>query len=187
MEVKKFKGDSYAKLINYAFKNNDAVMFVYREDGLSKDEIEKMNEVREKNNIDLGDSLYFKRKGSYWVHTKVGHEMLGYTDIKDPEGYQNKFEVCFYKNDEKLKKYILSNEDLYLWLSPKYPEDISFFRDGYCWLYSVAHEEYCDIYCRNKDEYEYLKSIGIEFYENNYRKIFESELYFEDYKKETQN
>ena len=33
---------------------------------------------------------------------------------------------------------------------------------------SVAHEKLCNIYCESEEEYEYLKSIGVEFYEKEY-------------------
>ena len=76
---------------------------------------------------------------------------------------------------------MLSNSDLYAWLNPNYPEDISFFKDGYCWLYSVAHEEMCDIYCESVEEYNYLRSIGIEFIDDKFIEISNNELYFENY------
>lgn len=87
----------------------------------------------------------------------------------------------FFNLSEDVKKYLLSNTCLYCWLNPKYPEDISFFKDGYCWLRSVSHEEICDIYCENEEEYEYLKSIGLRFLEKGFVPIPIDELYYEDY------
>ncbi len=68
-----------------------------------------------------------------------------------------------------------------MWLNPNFPEDIAFFRNGYCWLYSVAHEEICDIYCENEEEYEYLKLIGIEFVDDEFVPTPKAELYYEEY------
>ena len=70
---------------------------------------------------------------------------------------------------------------MYNWLNPNYPEDVAFFKDGYCWLYSVAHEDICDIYCTDENEYETLKEIGIEFYENKFEQTPKAQLYFEQY------
>ena len=47
-------------------------------------------------------------------------------------------------------------------------DNICFYKNNKCWLYSVAHEQICDIYCDSKDEFEYLKSIGVKFIEKQY-------------------
>lgn len=47
-------------------------------------------------------------------------------------------------------------------------EDLCLYTNEHCWLNSVSHENLCDIYCDSEQEYEYLKSIGIEFYEDHY-------------------
>lgn len=47
-------------------------------------------------------------------------------------------------------------------------EDLCLYKNEHCWLDSVSHEDICDIYCDSEQEYEYLKSIGIEFYEDHY-------------------
>ncbi len=49
-----------------------------------------------------------------------------------------------------------------------YLEDLCLYKNEHCWLNSVSHENLCDIYCDSEQEYEYLKSIGIEFYEDHY-------------------
>ena len=95
------------------------------------------------------------------------------------EEFNNLFKVYFYKFSDALKKYLLSNCDLYNWLNPKYPEDIAFFKNGICWLYSVSHEGICDIYVESEEEYNYLKNIGLEFLEEHYRDKFKEEIYLE--------
>ncbi len=82
----------------------------------------------------------------------------------------------------EMKEDLLNKRSLYSWCFPLSVEDISFFKDGYCWLYSVAHEEICEIYCEDKEEYEYLKSIGIEFWEKEFVPTSKEDLYFENYK-----
>ena len=87
----------------------------------------------------------------------------------------------FYRFSAEIKNYLLTNKNLYAWLNPGYPEDISFFKDGYCWLYSVAHEDLCDIYCENEKEYEYLKSIGIQFWDDEFVPIIKDNYYYKNY------
>jgi len=91
------------------------------------------------------------------------------------------FEVLFFKFDNPIKDYLLENCNFYQWLNPKYPEDVCFFKNGHCWLYSVAHEDYCCIYCETKEEFEYLKSIGIEFDEEEFAAPDKNRLYYEEY------
>ena len=46
----------------------------------------------------------------------------------------------------------------------------------------MAHEKICDIYCENEEEYNYLRSIGIEFEEDHFIPLSEKEkknLYYE--------
>jgi len=89
--------------------------------------------------------------------------------------------VYFYRFSLELKDYLLTNDNLYKWNNPHFPEDISFFKDGYCWLSSITHENLYYIFCRNDREYKHLKSIGIEFFEKKFIPTPKKDLYFEDY------
>jgi len=177
----KIENEVYEKLIDYAFNKCDAVMFVSRKDGFSDNKkMELDNTISDlKNNL---ENCFLKsRNGSYWVFSKVGYKRLGITGYSDPTGFDDLFEILFYKAVDETKQYLLTNKNLYNWLNPKYPEDISFFKNGYCWLYSVAHEEMCIIYCDSEMEYKYLKSIGIKFRENMFIPTPNDELYYEKY------
>ena len=85
------------------------------------------------------------------------------------------------KLGEPVKEYLLSNCDLFSWLNQEYPEDISFFKDGYCWINSVTHEEFCEICCENETEYNYLISLGLEDARKQYIQDTKEDLYYEDY------
>lgn len=90
--------------------------------------------------------------------------------------------ILFYKFDEDLVDFLLKNDNLYNWLNPDFPEDIAFFKDGCCcWLYSVAHEEMCVIYCSDKKEYEEMKNTEIKFYKKKFKPIPKKMFYFERY------
>lgn len=174
------KNDVYVKLIEYAFKKNDAVMFVARQDGFNTKQVENL-----KLTVNKVKSLFQKqalkyRNGGQWVFTSVGNKRCG-DDEDDPIGYDDLFEVMFFKTDNELKNYMLSNRDLYKWLNPNYLEDVSFFKNGYCWLYSVAHEDLCVIFCESEEEYNYLRSIGIVFWEEEFTPISKEEVYYEEY------
>jgi len=177
----KVENKQYEKLIDYASKKCDAVMFVARKDGFDQKQIKLLDKTFSDLKKELKNNFIKSRNGSYWVHTKVGNKQLGLTHFKDPYNFDDLFKVEFYRIDSTTKKYLLTNKNMYNWLNPKYPEDLSFFSKGYCWLYSVAHEEICYIYCENEIEYEYLKSIGIEFVDDKYIPTKREDLYYEKY------
>lgn len=47
---------------------------------------------------------------------------------------------------------------LYSWLSPEYPEDLSFFRDGYCWFATCSHERLAWL-CAEKHEVQCIQEV----------------------------
>lgn len=89
--------------------------------------------------------------------------------LKKENGNANYNIISYYFNlNEKIidclkKKQIIPN-----WQYPETFEDIAFFKkNGLCWMWSTSHEEMYEICFQENDrnEYEYLKSIGVEFVE----------------------
>lgn len=73
-----------------------------------------------------------------------------------------------FKINDEIKQVILNVDNLFDWCFPNTLEDLSFLRNGNYLMFSVAHEKICEIYCENEEEYEYFKSIGITFSDNDY-------------------
>lgn len=175
MEVKnEIKGELYEKFMRYAFKKCDAVMFVFSRVGYEGEELSVMEKNAQIVKDKLKKSVWKIRHGDCWVYSGSFHRY--------PGDAANDTEVFFYKTHKAVLDYLLSNKELYKWLSPDYPEDIAFFKNGNCWFYSVIHEELCWINCRNKKEYEELKSLGIEFYEKSFVRTPIGYIYYENYK-----
>lgn len=166
-------GIVYEKLIKYASKKCDAVMFVFSKVAFRDKQLLLLEDTKNKVKRQLKKSLLKVREGDHWVFTGRSYYLPG--DATDAT------EIQFYKFDDTLINFLLTNKNLYNWLNPNYPEDVAFFKDGYCWLYSVAHEDICDIYCTDETEYETLKEIGIKFYENKFQQTPKEQLYFEQY------
>lgn len=156
MKVKELKNaDTYTKLILYAFQTCNIVMLaqeeynkIYYYTNFEKQELKKLSKNLKKFKkslikIETEDNILIYRKN-----------MIAY----------------FYKTDEKLKNYLLSKNSLYDWKYPSDPTDITFFKDNECWLRSISHELMCDIAVKDLKEYEYLKEIGIVFYEKQFKK-----------------
>lgn len=65
---------------------------------------------------------------------------------------------------------VINEKDLIDWKYPNSLDNLCFIKDNYYIFFSISHEELYDIYCENEEEYEYLKSIGVEFYEDHFVK-----------------
>lgn len=163
------KNEIYEKLLKYAFNKCDTVRFLTRSDQFRFNfcSQKKLKMLEQQLVEKFQDCFLTYKRDDWWEENN-----------SIPDEY---YRLHFYKINENLKEYLLSNKNLYAWLNPKYPEDISFFKNGYCWLYSVTHEKICNIYCENEQEYEYLKSIGIKFVDNEFKPIPKDKLYYEKY------
>lgn len=174
MLVKKFKKkDTYQKVIEYYSNKCDTVMFVLNKDGFDEEELQELNNLKEKIEEKFKNSFIKSVHRLTWVNHECGYERQRGLSLRD---FTNQFTIYYYKFTEELKDYLLSNKNIYTWLNPDYPEDISFFKDGYCLFYSVIHEEIVELEIRSKEEYKYFKSIGVEFYDEYYES---KDLYYE--------
>ena len=54
-------------------------------------------------------------------------------------------------------------ESIYDWRYPNFPEDICFYKNGECWLQSIAHEHLCFIYDDSKEIKDYIKWLGFQY------------------------
>lgn len=123
--------------------------------------------------------LYYEKNVKLWL--KRNNEYILKKIEKKAQNIHISTVYCLQLVPE-IKEEVLSKKHLYTsWLFPNSVENICFFKNGCCWLYSVAHEKLCDIFCKNEEEYEYLKSIGIEFFEENFSPTPKDELYYEEY------
>lgn len=135
-------------------------------------------EIFEKNSSKFAESLE-----KYLIKQRHNPEWPG-TKVFDDEGMMNDqytYDINFYSINPYTKEKLLSINSLYSWKYPYYPQDLAFFKNGKCLLASTAHEEMCEIYCEDEEEYNYLKSIGIEFLEDKFIPTPQDELYYEEY------
>lgn len=96
------------------------------------------------------------------------HFISAKEDVNKIGDYKNSY--YFFKLEGSLKKELQNKSSIFDWYGPYFLEDISFYKNGCCWLWSITHEEMCEICLQknDKEEYEYLKSIGIEFVEKEF-------------------
>lgn len=165
--------EMYEKLIEYASKRCDAVMLTFCKSPFRGDDILVLNETKNNVKKQFKNSILKTRNCDYSIFSGIS--------IHLPSREDNVSEVQFYKFDDSLKEYLLTKKNFYSWCNPKFPEDVTFFKDGYCWLYTITHEEMCVIYCSDKKEYEEMKNMGIKFYEKDFELIPKEKIYFEKY------
>lgn len=63
-----------------------------------------------------------------------------------------------------VRKLLLIADSMFGWKYPDLPEDVSFFRQGKCWLRNVAHENMMFFENITNYEFELLCKIGVELY-----------------------
>lgn len=117
------------------------------------------NEIKEK----LKKYLVKEKHDSKWTVNEVSKE-------NKKENNQYIFDICFYRICLEVEKFLLESVDsLYAFDPPYLPEDIAFYKDGYCWFYTVTHEERCEMDIENIEECNYIENMGIkiEKYEIN--------------------
>ena len=149
-----FKNDSIIFDIEYKKQNENNDNFVQNE--------KQRQEILE---ACLNDYLYYSSTQK-WINNYKNYLVL--TKRNNNCKY---YSVCYIFN---LSSSIIKNlklNTIFEWQYPETLEDISFFKkDGQRWMWSISHEDVYEICFQetDKEEYEYLKSIGIEFVEKEF-------------------
>lgn len=72
--------------------------------------------------------------------------------------YKNLSEIYICKIFDYLKEMVYKNPNIFKWLAPELPEDLSFYKETDKFLYVCSHENICKIYV-TKEELSDLKKI----------------------------
>lgn len=156
--IGEIKGGNYKKFASFALANSDAIMLIFQNYGHPKEirHMLKPFRIASRNNHKNGE------KGFEWPNT------ITYTDT-------SLIHADVYRLSPEVKAFVLSADDIFSWMYPNLPEDISFFRQGKCWLDTTAHEKYCNIYAHETEIAQLLDSMEIEYasYSGNYGEYIE--------------
>lgn len=156
------KDDVYMKLMDYIFDKPRVFNSQIEEENYkraftsNKIKIFYYNQIKTKWLQDNKDSMIYNQKKYYYT---------------DDDGIDYYSDIYYFQLTSKLRQEIISKKSIYNWQYPNsLLEDICFFKsNGDCWLKSIAHENLCWINCESKEEYEYLKSIGIKFHDKEFK------------------
>lgn len=108
-----------------------------------------------------------QRNNPIWPSTKI---------LEGAEDYN----ICLYKASHDIIQFLLQPQSYLGWRYPRYPEDLSFFKNNYCWAYASSHEEYIEIIPEDYEEYIRLKEMGIEF-QDEYNPAEKKDMFYEAY------
>ncbi len=170
----KINGNAYDKLIALLLKKCDT--FTFALPNFSKETVTEKNHVMfpEK---EIGDVEYVENGTNFDAYQKRvapkielirSHIVKEYCDVEygtSLYGYEH--EIYVVKIDESLNMAFFENEGLHEWLYPNYPEDLCFYRNGICFLETVAHESYTFLYCEDEEILALLDEAGFVCCEEN--------------------
>ena len=164
-------------LLYIKFKNNP---FIFDQDykksyetndmGLDSKTFQKLAQKRRKSLIKgrIYHYIYNKETNNFLLKNK-SDLIYAREDIHKIGDMGNSY--YFFKLSKNIKQEIQNKNSIFAWRFPISLEDICFFnKNGLCWLWSTSHEEMYAICFQEGEEkeYEYLKSIGIEFVEEEF-------------------
>lgn len=138
-------GSAYERFIDYALAHTDAFMFVgcnYYNSRIYKTHVKP----------------FIKELQPYAIKRRHDPQWPG-TVQAGTDRYQRT--IYFYRSDPNAAAVLKSAGRIFGWVYPYYPEDLAFFRQGYCWMASVAHEEYLWFYRETKEDLTFFRSLGV--------------------------
>lgn len=71
-----------------------------------------------------------------------------------------------YKICEESKQLLLRVNNILSWSFPKLPNDLAFYKNGYCWFYTSIQEEEVTLCVDTENELAFWNKLGIEFYDD---------------------
>lgn len=168
----RFKEDSV--IFNKGYQNHYEIKDSTLKEKEYKKRVEENRKTVIENSIfnyinDIATNDFLLRNANHLIYIREDIEVIG--------DYKNSY--YYFKTDNQIKKEIQNINSIYAWQAPYFLEDITFYKNGICWLWSISHEEKCEIVFQkeDKEEYEYLKSIGIEFCEKEFTPTPQEYLY----------
>lgn len=138
--------EKYEEFIDYMLSNSDYFSLVYFKYKSKEKYTETVKEIR--------DLLRFYKVSAYKSNNMPSMITLNMNN--------HIYETVIYKADIGTKTALLKVNDIFDWDYPEYPMDLCFFKDGYAWVITSAHEKDALIYTDNNKEIRTLKKMGFD-------------------------
>ena len=163
---------------NYSEKTLDDIYFEYKDDNRFFCDNEIRKKLHYKNDVEYQNVLT-KYKKSY-INSIIELFLYNERCIKFLEKYENNIidkisteyeEYYYFKMDKHFIDFFMNETDnIYDFTFPYNLENLCIYINDDIWLESVADDKLCFINCRTEEEYEKLKSFGINFVKEKNKK-----------------
>lgn len=163
---------------NYSEKTLDDIYFEYKDDNRFFCDNEIIKKLHYKNDVEYQNVLT-KYKKSY-INSIIELFLYNERCIKFLEKYENNIidkisteyeEYYYFKMDKQFINFFMNETDnVYDFTFPYNLENLCIYINDDIWLEAVVDDKLCFINCRTEEEYEKLKSFGIDFAKEKYEK-----------------
>lgn len=163
---------------NYSEKTLDDIYFEYKDDNRFFCDNEIRKKLHYKNDVEYQNVLT-KYKKSY-INSIIELFLYNERCIKFLEKYENNIidkisteyeEYYYFKMDKHfIDSFMNETDNIYDFTFPYNLENLCIYINDDIWLESVADDKLCFINCRTEEEYEKLKSFGINFVKEKHKK-----------------
>ena len=163
---------------NYSEKTLDDIYFEYKDDNRFFCDNEIRKKLHYKNDVEYQNVLT-KYKKSY-INSIIELFLYNERCSKFLEKYENNIidkisteyeEYYYFKMDKHFIDFFMNETDnIYDFTFPYNLENLCIYINDDIWLESVADDKLCFINCRTEEEYEKLKSFGINFVKEKQKK-----------------
>lgn len=145
------RGEAYKALVSFALEHSDALILIFRSyyGRPFKKRIRETRDMLKPYRIASRSNRKSREESFEWPGTVTWDKSLIHADL--------------YRLSPEVREYALSVDDMFAWIYPDRPEDISFFYKGECWLSTTAHEGFCYIYDHESEITQLLDRLDIEY------------------------
>lgn len=137
--------ETYSKLINYMVLNSDKFSLVYFKYSENESPKKSVKEIKALLN-------------PYKIYAVNGNQWPSMVTLNENNHIYN---IALYKSEQGIEKILTKVDNLFDWDYPLRPMDLCFYKDGYAWFASSAHERFACIYINDKKLYSELTDLGV--------------------------
>lgn len=154
---------TYKKFIKYMLENSEYFSLIY----FKYKDSEKMKKSTRKIHDKLKKFKVCSKNTMKWPGTETFDT-------------QHFYKIVLYASNIECLDSISETEDIFNWNYPKFPMDLCFYRNGYCWFATSSHERMAVLYTDSMEEIKELGTLGVDinFYDEE-NPIFLNEIFNE--------
>lgn len=143
--------DNYQKLIRYMIAYSDSFSLTY----FRYNRIERLKRTAKRIKEKLEPYKLYAKETTHLPSMETLNEN------------NHIYELTVYRSCKQVIPVLEELDSLWQWDYPHYPMDLCFFRSGFAWFISSAHEEYAILYTEDSGVVNDLRDIGFTLIEDH--------------------